>query len=71
MANVKVYKTTVNLPDSSMATLEALAARRGKTMSQIIREAIETERVLQETVDNGGKVLLKERDDTLKQLIIR
>ena len=36
-------------------------------MSQIIRDAIATETFLQETSDSGGKVLIKDKDDTLRE----
>ena len=40
-------------------------------MSQIIRDAIATETFLQETSDSGGKVLIKDKDETLRQLLVR
>lgn len=67
----KVYKTSVNLPDSTLTSLEAIAKKRGKTMSQVIRDAIATEKFLQDTTDSGGTVLIKERDSSVKQLLIR
>lgn len=67
----KVFKTSVNLPESTVAALELLAKKRGKSMSQIIRDAISTETFLQETSDNGGKILIKDKDDTLRQLLVR
>ena len=71
MAILKVYKTSVNLPDVTLAVLESLAKRRGKSMSQVIRDAIATERVLQEAIDDNGKILIQEKDGSFKQLIIR
>jgi len=69
--SLKVFKTSVNLPESTVIALEALAKKRGKSMSQIIRDAISTETFLQETADNGSKVLIKDKDDTLRQLLVR
>ncbi|MGQ0529963.1 MAG: ribbon-helix-helix protein, CopG family [Panacagrimonas sp.] len=72
MATVeKVFKTSVNLPDVTMASLEALAKKRGKSMSQVIRDAIATEQVLQEASESKAKVLIRETDGSVKQLIIR
>ncbi len=71
MATAKVYKTSVNLTDVTIATLENLAKKRRKTMSQVIRDAIATEQVLQDAVDSGGKILIREKDESFKQLIIR
>ena len=67
----KVFKTSVNLPESTVVALELLAKKRGKSMSQIIRDAISTETFLQETSDSGGKVLIKDKDETLRQLLVR
>lgn len=67
----KVYKTSVNLPDSTLAVLEGIAKKRGKSMSQVIRDAIATEKFLQDATDNNGKVLIKEKDGSIKQLLIR
>ncbi len=67
----KVYKTSVNLPDSTLASLEEMAKKRGKTMSQVIRDAIATEKFLQDANDNGGKILIKDADSSFRQLLIR
>lgn len=71
MSAPKVFKTSVNLPEVTVAALESLAKKRGKSMSQIIRDAIATETFLQETADSGGKVLIKDKDETLRQLLVR
>lgn len=71
MSGSTVFKTSVNLPEVTLTALEALAKKRGKSMSQVIRDAIATETFLQETADNGGKVLIKDKDETLRQLLVR
>jgi predicted DNA-binding protein len=71
VSSSKIFKTSVNLSESTLQTLEALASKRGKSMSQVIRDAIETEKLLQETSDQGGKILIKDKDETMKQLILR
>lgn len=72
MATVaKVFKTSVNLPDVTLAALESIAKKRGKTMSQVIRDAIATEQVLQEAADGNSKILIKDKDGSIRQLIIR
>jgi predicted DNA-binding protein len=70
-AEGKVFKTSVNLPDVTLNALESIAKKRGKTMSQVIRDAIATEQVIQEAADGDAKVLIKEKDGSIKQLIIR
>ena len=70
-AVAKVYKTSVNLPDVTLAALESIAKKRGKTMSQVIRDAIATEQVLQDASDDNSKILIKDKDGSIRQLIIR
>jgi hypothetical protein len=67
----KVYKTSVNLPDVTLIVLGDIAKKRGKTLSQVIRDAIATEKILQDAVDDNAKILIKEKDGSIKQLIIR
>ena len=67
----KLINTSINLPDVTFKVLEFLAKRHGKAMSQIICDAIAREQVLQEAVDNGGKVLVKDKTGSLKQVVIR
>ena len=67
----KVFKTSVNLPDVTLAALDSIAKKRGKTMSQVIRDAIATEQVLQEASESNSKILIKDKDGSIRQLIIR
>ena len=40
-------------------------------MADVLRKAITTEKFLQDTVAEGGKVLSEGRDKKLKQLLVR
>lgn len=64
-------KTTVNLPDDAIKAIREIAERRGTTMTEVIRQAIATEKFLFDTVQEGGKVLVEDRDKTLKQIVLR
>lgn len=66
-----IYKTSINLPTDAVETLKKLAAKRGSTMADVIRQAISTEKFLEETVSTGGKVLIEEKDKSIRQLLIR
>ncbi len=66
-----VYKTSVNLPPDAVEALKKLAAKRGSSMADIIRQAISTEKFLDETVSGGGKILIEEKDKSLRHLLIR
>ncbi len=67
----EVYKTSVNLSAETVKALEQLSKARGKSMAQIIREAIATEKFLHDTVAAGKKVLIEDTDKSLRELLIR
>ena len=66
-----VVKTSVNLPQDAVDALRKMAAKRGTTMADVLRQAISTEKFLDETTSNGGKVLIEENDKSMRQLLIR
>jgi len=70
--SAKLVKTSVTLPQDTLDTLKEIAGRRGSTMGEVLRQAISTEKYLQDTTTQGGKILIKEDGaDTLKELVIR
>ena len=64
-------KTSVTLPREMVDTLQRLSARTGSTMTDVVRRAIETERLIGETKRHGGKILLQQRDNSLREVIFR
>ncbi len=64
-------KLTVNLSEEVTATLKALASERGTSVTEILRQAISTEKFLLTEVKEGGKVLIKDRDGNMKELLLR
>jgi predicted DNA-binding protein len=70
MANT-VYKTSINLPEDAVKTLRELSAQRGTTMAEIIRQAISTEKFLHEATSAGSKVLIQDKDKSVRQLVPR
>jgi predicted DNA-binding protein len=69
----KTVKTSINLPQEAIEAVRDIAKRTGSSMGDVIRQAIATEKYLQETTARGGKILIKEKEDdsTLKELLIR
>lgn len=67
-----VKRVTVNLSEEAVKSLEALANKRGITMTEALRKAIATEKFLADEVAEGSKVLIKSKDgkDT-RQLLIQ
>jgi hypothetical protein len=47
------------LPESEIDDLKKLAERRGKTVTEVLRQALVTENLLQTMVDNGGRIFLE------------
>lgn len=70
-ADRKLIKTSVTLPEETLNSLREIANRTGTSMADVLRKAITTEKFLQDTVAEGGKVLIEGRDKKLKQLLVR
>lgn len=56
----RTHRVNVNFSESAYRTLEALAERKDKTMSEVLRDAIALEKWFQDTNDQGGKVVVEE-----------
>jgi len=63
-----VRRVNVKFAPSAYATLERLARRRGKTMSEVLRDAIQMESWLVNAEDEDWHVLL-EREDRVRELV--
>jgi hypothetical protein len=64
-------KVTVNLTPEDVATLNAIAERRGLTKTEVLRRALAMEKFLEESADSGEKILLQGPDNSVRQLLIR
>lgn len=65
-----VHRVNVNFSESAYATLEQLAERRGKSMSEILRDAISLEKWFDDTYREGGRFLV-EQDGETKEIVPR
>jgi len=63
-----VRRVNVKFAPSAYETLERLARRRGKTMSDVLRDAIQLESWLANSEDEGWHVLL-ERKGRVRELV--
>jgi predicted DNA-binding protein len=66
-----IYKTSINLSEDAVEFLRKRSKGEGKTVADIIREAISTEKFLREAVDSGKKILIEDRDRLLRQVVFR
>ncbi len=64
-------KLTVNLSAEIADSLRKLAEDRNTTLTEILRQAISTEKFLVSEVNKGGTVLIKEKNGNYKQLVFR
>ena len=71
VAQRKLVKTSVTLPEDSLKALRAISNKTGASMAEVLRRAIATEKFLQDTAAEGGKVLIEDKDKSLKQLLVR
>ena len=64
-------KTSLNLPEQSIDTLKELAEATGVSMAEVVRRSVETEKFLRDSVEEGSKILIKDKDNSLRELIFR
>jgi hypothetical protein len=63
-------KLTVNLAPEVLAALRNLAARRGTSMTEALRQAISVQQVLIDGEERGKKVVLENLDGTDRERLI-
>ena len=68
MANV--HRVNVNFSEEAYGELTELAQRKGKTVSDLLRDAIALERWFDETRREGSRVLV-ERDGKVREIVPR
>ena len=61
-------RVNVNFSDQAYRTLEALATRTGRSMSDVLRDAIQLEKWLADARAQGWHVLL-EKDGRVRELV--
>jgi len=70
MAAQNTTKVTVNLPDDTVNAIKAIAEESGTTVTEALRQVIESQRFLREEAQNGNKVLIQNMsDNSMRQVI--
>lgn len=67
----KLIKTSMNLPEESLEVLKDLAKRTGSSMAEVVRRSVATEKFLRDTASEGSKILIKDKDNSLRELVLR
>lgn len=65
----KPVKVTVNLPEDTVDAIKRIAEERGTTVTEAMRQVIESQRYLQQEIKQGSKVLIEKPDQSLRQVI--
>jgi len=66
-----VVKVTVNLPKDLVDAVKELANKRHVTLTEVIRDAIGTEKFLADANDEGSKILIEDKKKNLRQIVLR
>jgi len=62
-------KLSLRLSPDVRAALEWMAAKKGVTYGEVIRQAISREKFMAEEVERGGTILIEEKGGRVKQLV--
>jgi hypothetical protein len=72
MADQKIIRTSMNLPEESIETLRELAQQTGSSMAEVVRRAVATEKFLRDVAAEGSRILIKDKDSgNLRELLLR
>ena len=67
----KFIKMSVNLPADAVKVLRGLAEKRRTTMTEVLRQAIGTEKFIDEVNKAKGKILVEDKQGRIRQLVFR
>ena len=67
----RLIKLTVNVSSEAYDALKNMAATRGVTVTEMIRQAISTAKWVQETTAQGEKILKQDRQGHLFEVVFR
>jgi Ribbon-helix-helix protein, copG family len=70
-AKTTAKKINVNFSPDAYAVLENLAEAKGKTMSEVLRDAIALEKWFAQTTKEGGRILVERPDGKVREIVPR
>ena len=63
-------KLTVNLPDVTAEAIKSIAAERGTTVTEALRQVIESQRFLDTEMRRGNALLIQNgKDNSIRQVV--
>lgn len=66
-----MIKLSVNLSEDVIEALRELAKTRNVTMTEVIRDAIGTEKFLEDARQSNKKILIEDEKGQVRQLVFR
>ncbi len=66
-----MVKVSVNLPEEDYAVLKGLAERRKISFTQALRQAIASEKLLDEVTQQGGKLVIERGRQRREVVLVR
>lgn len=66
-----IIRMSVNFSAQVVDALKHLATKRNTTMTEVLRQAIGTEKFLDEVSENQGTVLVEDKKGRVRQLVFR
>jgi hypothetical protein len=64
-----VHRVQVNFSEGAYEDLVKIAERRNKNVSEVVREAIGFEKWYQDTIDDGGQVLVERKNGRVQEVV--
>jgi len=63
-------KVTVNLPDSTVNAIKSIAQERGTTVTEALRQVIDSQHFLQQEIQDGNNLLIQNPSDkSIRQVL--
>lgn len=62
-------KMSVSLPDETVDKLRSIADKNGITLTAALRQAISNEKFLEDELQNDAKLLIKDKDNAIRQVV--
>jgi predicted transcriptional regulator len=63
-------KTTISLPEDTVAVLRELANARNVSFAEVVRRAITVEKYLSDARNEGCRILIEDPEKLIKEIVI-
>jgi predicted transcriptional regulator len=70
-SNPDVVRLSVNLSPEAADALKAIADERHTTITEVVRDAIATEKFLQDEVARESKILVQDKSGNVREIVFR